>query len=175
MLKKGLVALLLVTCALVLGATVFQGQVASAAQAILPVNVTNDAAHAVPVQPKLWQGTPHIASHVVLGGQCEDFAEVPAGKTFYVLRIVARFNHAPGATGSAAVRFTPLGASGTFLSLPDHVSSSAQQVAGVYDQFSGVLELGQPTNTTMQACLFASAQDDIRGSFFAIGYLLDAS
>jgi hypothetical protein len=47
MLKPVVAAVVLVTCSLVLGATVFHGQIASAAHAILPVLVTNDAAHAV--------------------------------------------------------------------------------------------------------------------------------
>jgi hypothetical protein len=52
-----LAALLLSLTSLVLGATVFRSQAAAAAAAILPVVVTNDAAHPVPVHE---QGTANV-------------------------------------------------------------------------------------------------------------------
>src|SRR5215207_1679356 len=139
--------LVLIAVSMGLGATLFRDGVAQAAQAILPVVVTNDASQPVPVRPTpppLWQGTPYIEARVIFGSGCEDLAAIPAGQVLFAQRAIVDFNVAPGRTGSAAIRFTPLGAdTSTFVDIPAEPSAPAQQVAGIYDRYMGVVELGQ--------------------------------
>ena len=170
------VAFLLILGSAVLGATVLREPIAWAASPFQSVIVANDPSAPVPVKAAPWQGEPYITSRVVLGARCNDLPAIPAGKILFAQRAIVSFNVAPGMTGSAGLQFQPLGAGGpSLLDLPVHQSSRAQQVAGIYDGYRGVLELGQPTASTMQACMFAGAEDDIAGSVTVMGYLLPAS
>jgi hypothetical protein len=160
----------------VLAATVFRNDIASARPAAQAVTVDNTAANPVPVRPPLWQGTPYMDSEVVLDGGCEDMQAIPAGKVLFLQRAVGDFNVVPGGTGSMALAFTPLGGTNaTFIDIPNHASAPALQVAGKYDGYSGVVEVGQPTTATPEACMFASSADIIRGKITIMGYLLPAS
>jgi hypothetical protein len=152
---------------------------AASAEKIQQVFVTNSSANPVPVEPTpppLWQGTSYIDERVVLGAQCNDMGEIPSGQVFFAQRVIVDFNVAPGQTGSAKVRFTPLGAgSPESFDIPSHPSAPASQVAGNYDRYMGVLELGQPVTGTPEACMFASGASDIAGSITLMGYLVPAS
>jgi hypothetical protein len=186
--KAIFVAFLLILGSVVLGATVLREPIAWAATPFQNVIVSNDASNPVltkvtnnasapvPVTLPQWQGEPYVTSRVVLGSQCNDFPAIPAGKILYAQRVIVRFNVAPGMTGSAGLRFQPLGAgSSSLLDAAVHRTSPAQQIAGIYDAYAGVLEIGQPTASTMEACTFAGAEDDIAGTFTVMGYLLPAS
>jgi hypothetical protein len=165
--------LLLIAVSMVLGATVFREEVAQAAQSIV---VANDASNPVPVKPPLWQGTPYIESRVIFGSGCEDLAAIPAGQVLFAQRAIVDFNVAPGRTGSAAIRFTPLGAANSkFVDIPAEPSAPAQQVAGIYDRYQGVIELGQPATGTPQGCFFAGSEDVLRGTIMLMGFLVPAS
>ena len=171
--------LLLIAAAMVFGATVFRENVAQAAQAILPVVVTNDATRPVPVksdpQP-LWQGTPYADARVLLGTGCTTFDAIPDGKVLYVQRGTASFNVAPGRGATAAVALTPLGAGAVEnLYIPVHPSTPVHQNFGVYDGYQGTVDIGLPAGSAPQACLFALDEDDVRGRIIISGYLVDAS
>ena len=119
---------LLLLCSCGLGATVFQEQVAQAAQAILPVKVTNTAAEPVPVtgtvsvngavqvsspatQP--YQETIHFNQSATTCTQfvcLVDFPAVPAGKRLVVTYVSARYGLSPGGTGANV----ELGINGSF-------------------------------------------------------------
>ena len=96
MARKGLVALLLVTCALVLGATVFQEQVAAAAKEILDVNVVNDAANPVPVHE---QGTANV--NVTNGTLSMSQSPVTGGGGLWIAPVASSVETIPVKTASA--------------------------------------------------------------------------
>jgi hypothetical protein len=163
---------------MVLGATVFREHVAQAAQAILPVVVTNTAANPVPVTsapPPLWQGTPYTDTRVIFGSDCVTFEAIPEGKVLYVQRGTASFNVAPGRGATAAISLAPLGASlNANLYIPTYPSGPVNQVFGVYDGYQGTVDIELPTAVTPQGCLFALTEDDVRGRLIITGYLVDA-
>jgi hypothetical protein len=112
-------SVVLLLCSCVLGATVFREQVAQAAQAILPVKVTNTAAEAVPVTGTVSvNGAVQVSSPTTLPYQktihfnqsettctqfvCEvDFPAVPAGKRLVVTFASAVYGLNPGGTGAS--------------------------------------------------------------------------
>jgi hypothetical protein len=103
-------------------------------------------------------------------------AAIPAGQVLFAQRAIVDFNVAPGRTGSAAIRLTPLGAaSSKFIDIPAEPSAPAQQVAGIYDRYMGVIELGQPATGTPEGCFFAGSEDVLRGTITLMGFLVPAS
>jgi hypothetical protein len=113
--RKALIpALLLVLLSMVLGATVFRDQAAQAAQAILPVKVTNSALEPVPVsgtvaidgsvqvgerepfqETQFFNQTPDTCTQFV----CDvTFATVPEGKRLVVTYASARYALSSGGT-----------------------------------------------------------------------------
>jgi len=165
----------------VLATTVFRNDIASARSAAQTVTIDNTAANPVPVReqgppPPLWQGTPYIDTRVIFGSGCEALETIPAGTVLFVQRAIVNFNVAPGQTGSSAIRLTPLGGSSqASIDIPSHPSAPAQQVAGIYDRYMGVIEVGQPSSTTPQGCFFAGSEDVLRGTITVMGFLLPAS
>lgn len=144
------------------------------------VVVRNTDAEPVPVRPTpppLWQGTSYVSDVVVLNGGCEPlFDPIPAGQTLFINRVVVDFNVAPGTDGSAVLRLHT--ASPTvehFIEIPAHPSAPALQVVGLYDRYQGVLEVGQPTTTTPEACFNGSPSSDIAGKLTVLGYLLPSN
>src|SRR4051794_26374006 len=120
---------LLVLMSAVLGATVFREQVAQAAQAILPVRVTNTAADPVQVSGKVaidgavevtaaaadqpYQETVHFnqSAATCTNFVCEaTFAAVPAGKRLVVTYLSATYGLSPGGT----LATVELGINGSF-------------------------------------------------------------
>ena len=143
---------------------------------VLPVEVANaDPIPVVSPPPPLWQGTPYIATAVVFGPECVDLEPVPAGMVLFIQRATASFNVAPDRGGSAAVGLVALGGAGQdFLFIPSYASGPVEQAFGVYDGYQGVVEIGQPTAVTPQACFFAQAADDLRGRIIVSGFLVPA-
>ena len=119
---------LLLLCSSVLGATVFREEVAQAAQAILPVRVTNSAADPVRVTGTVsvngavqvsspasepYQETIHFNQSATTCTQfvCEaDFPAVPAGKRLVVTFVSATYGLSPGGTLASV----ELGINGSF-------------------------------------------------------------
>jgi hypothetical protein len=109
-------SILVVLCSCVLGATLFREQVAQAAQAVLPVKVTNTAAEPVPVTGTVSvNGAVHVSDAAVQPYQetihfnqsattctqfvCEvDFPAVPAGKRLVVTYVSAQYGLSPNGT-----------------------------------------------------------------------------
>ena len=176
--KWPFVALLLVG-ATVLGATVLREPIGYAASPFTNVIVGNDATHPVPVTSApspLWQGTPYVDTQVILEpAQCEAFKEVPAGKVLYVQNVIARFNVKPGPGVGPALRITPLGGAEQFVFVPTYPSAPVRQVAGIYDGYQGSLNLGLPTSTAPEACLFGDSSTDYAGTIIVTGYLVNAN
>lgn len=143
---------------------------------VLPVEVSNaDPIPVVSPPPPLWQGTPYIATNVVFGSGCEAFEAIPAGMVLYVQRVTASFNVAPGRSGNAAIGLVALGGVGQdFLYVPSYASGPVHQTFGVYDGYQGVVEVGQPTAVTPQACFFALPEDNLAGRITVTGFLLPA-
>ena len=187
--KLGLgLALLVLVVGAVLGATVLREPIAYAASPFQNVIVANTDDDPVPVKvasgsarvpvesppPPLWQGTPYVGSNVIFGSDCDDLPAVPAGKVLYIQHATVSYNVAPGRSAIGAVALTPLGGGPQFIYIPAHPSGAVHQAFGVYDGYMGSDDIGLPTATTPQACLFATAEDDVRGRVMVAGYLLDA-
>ena len=189
--KVGLGVAVLVLSA-VLGATVLREPIAFAATPFQNVIITNTASQPVPVsigntagQPvpvksppqPLWQGTPYVSTQIILDNDtsnCDTFAAIPAGKILYVERVITDFNLKPGAGAHTALRITPLGGSSNTLDIPAYPTAPASQVAGLYDDYTGSLDVGLPTSAAPQACIFGDRDDDYAAGITVTGYLVDA-
>jgi hypothetical protein len=167
-----------VAAGLVLGAAV--PTVSGAADSFKDVIVRNDDSNPVPVRPTpppLWQGTPYHDVAIVFNAgvvQCEAMNPIPAGTVLFLERVISNFNVPPGASGFAQVSVSPLGAPTASLFIPTFPTAPALQVAGLYDQYAGSLEVGLPV-TAVEACV-AGGNDEApaRARIEVIGFLMPA-
>ena len=146
------------------------------------VIVRNTTAEPVPVAAPLWQGTPYVGEvnqTSVDSFTCGSMAQaVPSGKRLYIVRVVARFNVAPGESGAAQISFWPLDEnSPVTVAIPSHPSAPARREGGTYDGYEGSLDIGFPieAETTPTGCFRAGPNSDLAGTIWVLGYLVDES
>jgi hypothetical protein len=108
----------------------------------------------------LKRGTPDIESTVVINNVdptgfqlCNTLYTATSGTTLLLKTITGSFNVPPGGFGGVQLQVTLLGGKVATLDIPMQRTASAQQVAGVYDQYSGSLQLGDIPVIALQACV----------------------
>ena len=105
------------------------------------------------------RGTADIESTVVVNfdpsgsEQCAAFYTATSGTTLLLKTITGTFNVPPGAWGNVQLQVTLLGGKTANLDIPMLRTAPALQVAGVYDQYAGSLELGDIPVIALQACV----------------------
>jgi hypothetical protein len=101
---------------------------------------------------------------------CQEFT-IPAGKVLFLERAVVEYSTAPGGSGGATVRVTPLG-SDSFeqITVPAQVDAPALQVDGNHPRYSGSVDIGLPV-TTVSNCTRGSG---VTGLSTVIGYVVPA-
>lgn len=147
--------------------------------------VTNDAAHPVPVSGSvsvsnfsaktLWEGQPYAEYRLNTNIEFEECNEypIPEGKVLFVTRVVADFDMPAGASGTAAARFTPLGAANPIkVPIPATQGGLVGQVDGNRQVIAGALDIGQPV-TSIKMCFVSSG--GLVGESNVFGYLVPAS
>lgn len=142
--------------------------------------VRNTSAEPVPVAIPRWQGVPYVGE--VNRTSVDSFTcgsltqQLPSGKTLYVVRVVARFDVAPGESGGAQIVFWPLDETAPrTVAIPSHPSAPARREEGTYDGYEGSLDIGFPiqADTTPQGCFRAGPDSDLTGTIWVLGYLVD--
>ena len=153
-----------------------------AASADKDVIVRNTGAEPVPVTVPLWRGAPYVGEFNESSADsftCGPMSQaIPPGKRLYIVRVVARFNVAPGEPGGAQISFWPLDENAPrAIPIPTHPSAPAQREGGLYDSYEGSLDVGFPieANTTPEGCFRAGPDSDLRGTILVLGYLVDPS
>jgi len=145
-------------------------------QGTVDANVTNTPANPVPVAPPAWQGTPTVATRVVLNHDADGFEECQtvftagSGTALVVKTVSTSFNVPPGTFGQARMLVTVPGATNKqAVSLPTHVTAPALQVTGNFDAYNGSLDLG---GFPIVAADFCVAGVHGAGSIAVIGFVV---
>jgi hypothetical protein len=139
----------------------------------LAVEGTVSVAGAVGVIPPPWQGTPFVESHVVLNNnadgfeQCEEVFTADSGTAVILKTLSVSFNVPPGGFGGSRARVTLPGGDQTYVPVPDARSAPASQVVGLYDAYSGSLDMGGVPVVALDYCLHGI---DAAGTMAAIGF-----
>jgi hypothetical protein len=145
-------------------------------QGTVDATVTNTPDNPVPVAPPAWQGTPTIATRVVLNHdsegleECETVFTAAAGTAVVVKTVSTSFNVPPGTFGGARMRVSiPGTTTKKAVELPTHPTAPALQVTGNFDAYAGTLDLGGFPTVAVDFCL---AGVSAAGSIAVIGFVL---
>jgi hypothetical protein len=108
----------------------------------------------------LKRGTPDIESTFVVNDTdptgfelCNTLYTATSGTTLLLKTITGSFSVPPGGFGSVQLQVTLLGGNVATLDVPMQRTAPAKQEAGIYDQYSGSLQLGGIPVISLQACV----------------------
>jgi hypothetical protein len=112
------------------------------------------------VEALLKQGTPDVESTFVVNDVdptgfelCNTLYTATSGTALLLKTITGSFSVPPGGFGGVQLQVTLLGGKVATLDIPMQRTAPAKQEAGVYDQYSGSLQLGDIPVIALQACV----------------------
>ena len=145
--------------------------------------IVNTSADPVPVSvvsapqvlPQLWPGVPISLGRIVfndLGGiqKCVEAFEAPPNQAVLLRTLSGWFSVPPGAPGRADIRFTNLDGSGSSVTVPMQRTAGIPQPNGLYDQYSGSLDMNGYPVTRAESCVIGP---DSTLSLTYLGFTVD--